>query len=239
MKDAQGKVSSANHGPEGSIAARFGSPIPSLKDNCQTGGPNKTSPANGGGAGTTNETLSTSQSHNIDTQELLARVEERQRRKLIKGKDVTNDSEDVFLAAAMHWDAFEAGPEVPAPSPCSDRVQTTAVSSTPHTSHEHIAAKPTETDEADAIERRSQPLADITNVVQSSRSEGIANSAARALMNDPDFVKSPEIAKWADLPAEERDAALETWMCQQLESESFATLLKTVGGMWQRIFFGR
>ncbi len=85
-----------------------------------------------------------------------------------------------------------------------------------------------------------QPLADISStVVQPRASHTVTSHSLMALMNDPNFAKSPEVAQWADLPPDEREAALETWMCQQLESESFATLLKTLEGMWQRLFFGR
>jgi hypothetical protein len=99
-----------------------------------------------------------------------------------------------------------------------------------------IPAKMTEIKEPKAAERR--PLGEVTNVSSSNRPQSLTKSTVRALMNDPDFARSPEIARWADLPAQEREATLETWMCQQLESESFATLLKTMEGMWQRLFFG-
>lgn len=58
-------------------------------------------------------------------------------------------------------------------------------------------------------------------------------------MNDPNFALSPEDGDWADLPPAEQDIALETWMCQQLESESFLALTKKLEGMWQRVFFGK
>lgn len=82
-------------------------------------------------------------------------------------------------------------------------------------------------------------LVNISNLAQPERSHTFATSSLMALMNDPNFAQSPEIAQWADLSPEERDAALETWMCEQLESENFATLMKSLEGMWQRIFFGR
>lgn len=85
-----------------------------------------------------------------------------------------------------------------------------------------------------------QALADISsNVAAPGESHLVTSHSMMALMNDPNFAKSPEIAQWADLPPDEREATLETWMCQQLESDSFATLLKTLEGMWQRLFFGR
>jgi hypothetical protein len=80
-----------------------------------------------------------------------------------------------------------------------------------------------------------QPMADISNTAQPSRSHTLARTSMMALMNDERFANSPEIAPWAGLPPEERDAAVESWMCQQLEDASFATLTKMLDGPWQRI----
>jgi hypothetical protein len=80
-----------------------------------------------------------------------------------------------------------------------------------------------------------QPLADILNTAQPSRSRTVARTSMMALMNDEHFANSPEIAPWAGLPPEDRDAAIESWMCQQLEDESFATLTKILDGPWRRI----
>ena len=80
-----------------------------------------------------------------------------------------------------------------------------------------------------------QPLADLSNTAQPSWSHNLARTSMMALMNDKRFANSPEIAPWAGLSPEERDAAIESWICQQLEDESFATLTKMLDGPWQRI----
>jgi hypothetical protein len=217
---------------------------------------------------------------NIDTQALLARVDEREQRKNAKRKDDTESHEGrnhlhppkhvvpntpMDLAAQPHRDS---GAEL---SMAGSREAASKSEITSGSSHADIALlpqktgvnavcgygtqendlmppsaqKPVEETSVGSVSREDlgaperHPLADISNAAQPGRSHTLAGSSMVALMNDPDFAKSPEIVKWADLPLEERDAALETWMCQQLESESFATLAKALEGKWQRILFGR
>ncbi|KAL9621501.1 MAG: hypothetical protein Q9160_004031 [Pyrenula sp. 1 TL-2023] len=61
----------------------------------------------------------------------------------------------------------------------------------------------------------------------------------QVLLNGPDFVASPDFSRYGDFPEDERRAALETFMCQQLESPSFHTLCKDMSRMWQSMYFGR
>jgi hypothetical protein len=217
---------------------------------------------------------------NIDTQTLLARVDERQRLREPKRKDSTKFHEESDLLpcakriAPNSRSIATASPSraAAAQTPAADyqgavseslkignmrhsNAPAVPYSSTAHDIHHYMsqerdemppsAQKPIEqvsamyldTGNSNPPERR--PLADISNSVQPSRPHPVASGSLMALMRDPDFARSPEIAQWADLPREEQDAALETWMCQQLESESFAALLRTLEGKWQRIFFGR
>jgi hypothetical protein len=217
---------------------------------------------------------------NIDTQALLARVDEREQRKNAKRKDDTEIHEGRNHLPPSKHVVSNTALDLAAQPPRDDEAVLSAAGSrkaackggmTGGSSHTDIALlpkmtgvsavcgygtqendvlppsaqKPVEETSAGSVNREDSrapersPLASISNAAQPGRSHTIAGSSMIALMNDPDFAKSPEIVKWADLPVEERDAALETWMCQQLESESFATLTKTLEGKWQRIFFGR
>jgi hypothetical protein len=216
----------------------------------------------------------------IDTQALLARVDEREQRKNAKCKDDTESHEgwnhipppkrvvsdtSMDLAAQPHHDSGEelsmAGfREAASKSDITSGSSHVDIALLPKTTGVNAvcgygtqendvmppsAQKPVEETSARSMNREDlgaperPPLADISNAAQPGRSHTLAGSSMMALMNDPDFAKSPEIVKWADLPVEERDAALETWMCQQLESESFATLAKALEGKWQSILFGR
>lgn len=73
---------------------------------------------------------------------------------------------------------------------------------------------------------------------KSGEPDSLASTSLHAMMCDPDFAKMPEAREWASLPQEKRRIALETWICQQLESDSFATLVKDLKSMWQRILLG-
>lgn len=212
---------------------------------------------------------------NIDTQALLARVDQRKRRPNTKRKDVTESDGALALPLSKRIASESRLNQEILPNP-ADRVQrpmmdvpeaTTAsmtlsnsktrdiptppdritMTSRRHDSQENNGIPPSaqippdetssrsiDTGDSNPTERR--PLANISNTVPSPI---FVSRSIAALLNDPGFAKSPETAQWADLPPEEREAALETWMCQQLESESFATLTKTLEEMWQRIFFGQ
>lgn len=61
----------------------------------------------------------------------------------------------------------------------------------------------------------------------------------QALMEEPAFSASSDIAKYAELEEGERRAALETFMCEQLENPAFHTLCEDMSRMWQTVFFGR
>lgn len=217
---------------------------------------------------------------NIDTQALLARVDERQQQHKAKRKDATGNHENSIPPPASKRIATEALLDRAALLPGGDGAQLLQVAiseaatgrlgirnsglgdisslhkvSSTNAVHDHdwqendgippSAQKPVEEISARSIDGGNsrqperQPLVDISNAAQPGRSHTLASSSMMALMDDPNFAESPEITPWAGLPPEERDAALETWMCQQLESESFPTLVKTLEGMWQRIYFGR
>jgi hypothetical protein len=189
------------------------------------------------------EPLITYPCSNIDTQSLLARVEKHQQQQNAKRKTVINIQEESLLHPSKRLN-MDAGLDQAAAKFVSDGEQIhmgglqeapaemskTSDSSSPGISSMDIGSlRPPE----------RRPLADISNSNRPGPSYTPPRSSIMALMNDPDFARSPGTAKWADLPPEERDAALETWMCEQLDSESFMTLMKTLEGMWQRVFFGQ
>lgn len=216
----------------------------------------------------------------IDTQALLARVDERQRLREPNRKNTTKLQGDMdFLPHAERIASDRHSSVAPSPShgiefqtsagesqralsrslesgstgysaipavprlgdannthPCVCQEEDEMLRTAPKAVQQMPRRKP---DRGSSNSPERPALADITNIRQSDRSHAGISVSLRALMNDPDFAESPEIAQWANLPREERDAALETWMCQQFENESFAALLKTMEGMWQRIFLGR
>jgi len=245
----------------------------------ETGDPQESVTVNYAHAKEGGEQPTTYQYSNIDTQALLARVDERQSRQRTKRKDVTEALNDPTLQHPSKRIASVALLDMAALLPSGDRVELPTVSvpeaatrsvgvggsnlgtisslatatnvgafhgyhSRDHDVIPTSAQTPVEEMSASSIDAANTtppergPLANITNIAQLGCSHTTASISMVALMNNPDFAKSPEIAQWADLPAEERDATLETWMCQQLECESFATLTRTLEGMWQRIFFG-
>lgn len=63
--------------------------------------------------------------------------------------------------------------------------------------------------------------------------------AMQTRFNDSCLSASSQIDKFATLPEIERRAALETFMCEQLENPAFHTLCKDMSKMWQTVFFGR
>lgn len=219
------------------------------------------------------------QRSSIDTQSLLARVDERQRQKQNKRKD----SQELHEEQTPLPPSKRIASDVPLDSVCllpsnegarvplsrSHQAETASISKDQSSTHdisrfreathldvargsnfnENSGVLPLAEDPATAASAasvsRSQSssqrrvLADNSNVAHAARQLTSANISTMALMNDPNFVRSPEVAQWSDLPPEQRGAVLETWMCEQLESESFAQLLKTLDGTWQRLFFGR
>jgi hypothetical protein len=215
------------------------------------------------------------QQGNIDTQALLARVDERLRRQETKRKDHTESLEEPSLlppskrAASggrlglLDLHSRRHGAEKPIAATESERtgdsslrnVVCAAEATSANTVHDYKSQEydsiPPSTQEAiEEVQARlvgqghlsprvRQPSSNISSLTQPSRPQASTTISAMALMRDPDFARAPEIAEWAELPSEERDTVLESWMCEQLESESFATLLKTLEGMWQRVFLGR
>lgn len=59
-----------------------------------------------------------------------------------------------------------------------------------------------------------------------------------SLLRDPDFAQSPNLAKWAQKPEEERRTSLETLICRSIQDENFFKLCKDLGGTWQRALLG-
>lgn len=49
----------------------------------------------------------------------------------------------------------------------------------------------------------------------------------------------PSLAEWAKAPEEERRASLETFICRSIQDENFFKLCKDLDGTWQRLFFGK
>ncbi|KAF7513180.1 hypothetical protein GJ744_010576 [Endocarpon pusillum] len=226
--------------------------------------------------------LAAPQYTNIDTQDLLARIDERQRLQRSKRSAALENCGDSTtppskrIATSVHPDlAAIAPPSSGVSMPVNDLPRAATGSGSRHLGDSSLGTTPALPRALDVnavpdydcqengglppsaqkpagelpmgpSDRRvlgsseRQALADISsNVGAQGKSHLVTSDSMRALMNDPNFAKSPEIAQWADLPPNEREAALETWMCQQLESESFVTLLKILEGMWQRLFFGR
>lgn len=225
--------------------------------------------------------LTAYQYSNIDTQTLLARLDQHQRQRQLhaKGIDATETGKELTpllpskpapldvthgLVALPHPDEAQtyivgsseaairrAGADVGRISDISTSFKVGNVNTSQKCNLQEdysvpqSAQKPAEersarsTDIGNLRAPEGQPVAVVSNVAQPGQPQAFANSTMMALMSDPAFAESPEMAQWTDLTREERDAALESWMCQQLESESFATLLKTLEGMWQRMFFGR
>lgn len=219
------------------------------------------------------------QASNIDTQALLARVEERERVRESKQKDIITESHEDLpipplakrIASGSH-DAVKVSQslatvaEVTAAELHGATLQNdgnshsaiNAVSNIPENTIQHCLLQE-RTENPPSSERRSElrpttsiagedanhpgaggpPTTGVLGSSQQVRPHPFAGSSLIALMNDPDFAGSPEFKGWRDLPQEEQHAALETWMCQQLNSERFAELLKMLEGTWQRIFFGR
>lgn len=53
-----------------------------------------------------------------------------------------------------------------------------------------------------------------------------------------DILSSPDLKSYLSTPAAERSARLESWICQQLESDGFLALCQDIEGTWKRIAFG-
>lgn len=205
-------------------------------------------------------------SSHIDTQALLARIDERQKQRGIKRKAESGSLEksDVDQKGKMaHSEAAGNSllqctdtsmgisnvltkPHTPVPLLKVPRLDTSQTHGAqdgvgiPSSMEEQIPPSGQTTTGGVGSDIPTQPsLSDASNAKQDTQRDRSACSSVAAMMNNPDFARSPEIAQWADLSPDVRHAALETWMCEQLESESFATLLKTMEGTWQRVFFGQ
>lgn len=53
------------------------------------------------------------------------------------------------------------------------------------------------------------------------------------------FITSEDLSTYIATPTTERSALIESWVCQQLESDAFTTLCQDVEGVWRRIAFGQ
>ena len=213
---------------------------------------------------------------NLDTQTLLARADEHQRRQNFKRKSVEEADERSSPLPPSKRIASDAQLNPAALPPPGDGVQeateeaataygrvghsrsgdmrflpkaTSVNASHGYDSQENDGVRPSAqksmkelsadlVDVGNTKHSERPSLAEISNAAHPGPPHPLVSNSTMSLMSEPDFAQPPETAEWANLPPEERDAALEAWMCQQLESESFVTLMKTLDGMWQRIFFG-
>lgn len=222
------------------------------------------------------ECLTQNEHSEIDTQALLARVDEHQLRQSTKRKVVPGVHEDESsyppskrVSCQRHPDVSDGGGESRLPNqpslvaaegsrgirasnvqddlPLPQAMDAIAhqgsnlrinddMLQSIHTPLEEVMSGSTARESPRTLER--PPLADISNIAQQERSQPICSGSMRTLMNNPIYAESPKDRGWADQSPAEQDAALETWMCEQLESESFLAFTKKLEGMWQRIFFG-
>jgi len=65
------------------------------------------------------------------------------------------------------------------------------------------------------------------------------SSPLATLLADPNFAGQSRLGAWAQSPEAERRAALETFICQNLQDENFLTLCKDLSGTWQRVLMGK
>ncbi|KAK2879291.1 hypothetical protein FQN49_001012 [Arthroderma sp. PD_2] len=65
--------------------------------------------------------------------------------------------------------------------------------------------------------------------------EGISSDSRNT--NYPPFTRE-DLSSYASLPSAERSDLIESWICQQLQSDSFITLCQDMEGVWKRLAFG-
>ncbi|KAF3491318.1 uncharacterized protein GIQ15_00835 [Arthroderma uncinatum] len=70
---------------------------------------------------------------------------------------------------------------------------------------------------------------------EASASENINSN--RRNEKSPPFTRE-DLASYASLPSAERSDLIESWVCQQLQSDSFITLCQDMEGVWKRVAFG-